>query len=379
MADQPISKKAISEEVVWTSEFWQNHRRELAAIQQKFTGREAEYLERVKPVLMQNVEAARQVLLRETGFDLKTNTQVSPLPDPADFDRRRAWWENVKRYGQDYIQIGKTVARTMEIAKRHGRNPMLEGYAAFFWAFENVPAAGTVFLMLDTYGDEKEHTALLTAGWADAHISLQGQHAGRLRTALLPEYDARLQFQPQLRQELRQQLPAAVLEAAQEWPSGQELLGGERAVPASGKKTAGRRRRTLLSRITRLIERQGTSKPLMSAQLIDDHAKQWQGAATRQAAQDPARTLGKPSTAPVQFHALWHDLVQSARLGPNEAQIAAYVTAHPDCLAVRPCGRLRLRRGTQIEIAHVLERPSVNVRQETVRMLRKLEKVRVKS
>ena len=354
-----------------SGEFWHEYVRELAAIRARFTGREAEYLDLVKPVLQRSVEAVRAVLLRETGLDLKTGTQASPPPDLAAVVRRRAWWENVERYGRDCIKIGQAVSLTMEAARQNGKDPVLEGYAMFFWAMENVPAAGTVFLMLDTEGGEKEHTALLTAGWADAHVSLQGQHAGRLRAALLAQGG-------DLRRQLRQELPGAVLEAAQEWRPGRELPVGERAQPRPGKTTAGRQKRTLLSRITRLIERQGTSEAPSRTLSVQSEAERWQASATRQAAQGPQGDSGVPSMAGSEFGALWRDLVRRARLGPHEAQIASYVSAHPDCLDTRRDSRLRLRRGTQVELARVLGRPPDNVRREVFRMLGKLEKARIR-
>ena len=355
-----------------SGEFWHEYVRELAAIRARFTGREAEYLDLVKPVLQRSVEAVRAVLLRETGLDLKTGTQASPPPDLAAVVRRRAWWENVERYGRDCIKIGQVVSLTMEAARQNGKDPVLEGYAMFFWAMENVPAAGTVFLMLDTEGGEKEHTALLTAGWADAHVSLQGQHAGRLRAALLAQGG-------DLRRRLRQELPGAVLDAVQQWRPGQELPMGERARPRPGKQTAGRQERTLLSRITRLIECQDASAGRARSLLVHTQAEQWQASATRRAAQGVQNDLRGPSRAAAEFQVLWADLVQRAHLGPHEAQIAAYVGSNPECIATGPDGCLRLRRGTQVEMARVLERPAVQVRQETLRMLRKLEKAQLET
>lgn len=349
------------------SEFWQDRANHLARLQEQYTGHEAEYLDMVNATLFEQIELARGVLIREIGLDIKTEKQLRPA-SPEVLRQKSDWLKNVESYGREFIKIAKVLARTMQAAEQNGRDPILEAYKQFFWAIANVPAASTVFLMQDTIGDEKKHTTLLTAGWADAHISLQGQHASRLLPALLAEGE-------DARKQLRQELPGAVLEAAEEWQSGKELLVSERAKLKSGKKTAGRRQPTFLSRVTRTIEQQADSSVPGRVGKVRDQAPQWQSSATRHGAQGADHELLAdndllPNNASIAKQ--WRDLVQSVHLGAHEAEIANYITSNLDCLATTSDGGLRLRRGTQLEISRELKRPHGQVRQETMRLLKKL-------
>lgn len=390
----------VVEHVEQYSKFWHEHRTRLIHTQEEWRGREGDYLQIVKQKFLEMIEDARSLLIKYKGLDIKTGRTVTGPPHAPFTDWQVQFFLNVERDARDLIEIGKTVALCMEAAKRSGKDPEFEGYDAFFRAMHNVPAAGTVLMMLDAEGGPKEVITFLMAGWADENLSVHSEAAPRLRKALATE-DGLAQAAPssgvnphqpsqnQLRRTLRENLPGAVLEAAQSWKPGEEPLVGEYRPPKPGKKTAGRGPRNFRSRVAGCVEklllpigRQGdAADPYEDAPLVSKYSSE--GKEQPQGLSEDTMRMARGVDTSLAFSKSrelsqsWNSLIQDARLKPNtnEYQIAEFLRDNLEWLMPGDLGKINLRYGAITAMAQEFGRDVGQIRVEKLRLVRKLEKV----
>ncbi len=360
------SQGKLAHQVAEMSAFWRKREQVLRQTQENWRGREWDYLMLALGKLYNELTRHRQILLDNLGYDVLTGTQSRVDLSAADNKSKEEFLLSVERSAMETMKISDMVKYAMAAAVRYEKDPVLTGYEMFFYAMNNVPQAETLFLMLDSStmkareeaeagakskaGEAlQEECNLLIAGWADSKLSLRGAPATRL-------WDGVKEQNCSPRESLRELLPGAVLEVAQEFLPGQELLINDRVLPQPGKATAGRQPRSLRSRIARSLERP-TARPL--DQYIDDPIRT---RASSGAASDPrAASPSLPSIASAadslaareRLVPIWQEVIRGYRKGTQICKIAEYLCQQGGVTAGLH-GQLRLVTGVRQTIAERL-------------------------
>ena len=375
--NQCDSQSNLARQVAEMSAFWRKHEQVLRRTQEHWRGREGDYLTLALGNLYDDLTQYRQILLDRLGYDILTGTQSGRSLPAADNKGREEFLLNVERSAMEIMKISDMVKYAVSAAVRYEMDPVLTGYEMFFYAMRNVPQAETLFLMLDSQTKEagekskgretlQEKCNLLMAGWADSKLSLRGAPATRL-------WDGVKEQSRSPRESLRELLPGAVLEVAQEFLPGQELLINDPVLPRPGKATAGRQPRSLRSRIARSLERP-TARPL--DQYTDDsiRTRVSLGAASHPRAASPSlpptASAAGSLTAREHLEPLWQEVIRGYRKGTQIRKIAEYL-CHQGGVTAGPCGQLRLVTGVRQTIAERLGTEPETVSQQWNRIKKK--------
>ena len=360
-----MNTNEIEKEIAQDSELWKQHRAYWNNLARENIGNEEEFARFIRDYYKIKILTPLQAFTDYVLNDMQKCIEDGNNIIARDPEYRYNLLLDIEHTLLDWIKISDVVEQSISLAQQAGGDSNQAGIDAFLWAMEIVQATGSAHKIDESHGIGKEQATNLVAGWVDSQIGLKGAEALRLQKALGATSDA------EARKRLRELLPGAVLEIVQQWEVGVERFKADRRLPKAGKKTAGRGKRTFLSRVIRAIDRDAIKEvatenlPPQKSQLDMDEA-----------------SMSNPETEYLKRQRQELALRQLAqafgnlRLSKQQRQIANYILADADLIELGGKHGYRLKYGVQAEIARVLNCSEATIRQQTMRMFEKLRRLK---